>query len=134
MNFSCFLIFFSMPTTKFKTTCMTPIIFLLEGVDHDPSPGRLLMYQLEGRKCSLVVSGAPFKPKAVLRSGDHRQHPGCSPCPHDSTASSSVPPHGNQDTEQASHECCWWSHRFLMSPASSHRGGNQGSFFERRGN
>ena len=28
-------------------------------------------------------------------------------------------------------KCCWWSHRQLLSPASSCRGGNQGSFFER---
>ena len=83
---------------------MPPIVFLLEGVDHDPSSSRLLMYHREGRKCSLVISGAPFKPKAVLQSRDHRQHPGRRPHPHDSTASSSIHPHGNQDTKQASHE------------------------------
>ena len=83
---------------------MTPIIFLLEGVDHDPSSSRLLMHQLEGRKCSLVVFGAAFKPKAVLQSRDHRQHAGCRPHAHDCTASSSARPLGNQDTKPASRE------------------------------
>ena len=90
-------------------------MFLLEGVDHDPSSSRLLMHQLEGRKCSLVVFGAAFKPKAVLQSRDHRQHAGCRPHAHDCTASSSVRPLSNQDTKPASPET------LLVEPQTSNR-------------
>lgn len=71
-----------MTTTKFKTTCMPPIIFLLDGADLDPSSTRLLMYQLEGRKCSLPLSQTLFKPRTARQSRDTASILGADPHPH----------------------------------------------------